>query len=172
MSARFKQTLGLIALAGFIISFFIHILTYFGIDAATYLPPIWTLHIGIFVVFIPFVFTTQSLQKEHGRHALRLIMADVPTWAKLLLGIIFAYTMVNFLLFIQLSEGGSPAIENGRYILQSHGTFIRELTTSEYNWQLAYITRGFSGHWLLFYAVPAAYFLFSDKQPSTTGASN
>lgn len=163
MSPTLKQTLGLIALVGFMISLLVHLLTYVGINAASFFPPIWLLHIGIFVVFIPFVLSTQSIQREHQRNALGVILKDVPLWAKLVLGFVFAYAMINFMLFIGLSEGGSPAIENGRYILQSHGTFIRELTESEYNWQQAYITRGFSGHWLLFYLAPAVYFLFNQK---------
>lgn len=163
MSSKLKQRIGYVALAGFIISLFVHTLTYIGIDTATYFPPIWILHLGIFVVFIPFVLATQPIQREHQRHALKIILQAVPLWAKLVLGFVFAYAMINFMLFIGLSEGGSPAIENGRYILQSHGTFIRELTESEYNWQQAYITRGFSGHWLLFYLAPAVYFLFNQK---------
>jgi hypothetical protein len=163
MSSQIKRTVGFVALGGFIISLTVHALTYVGIDTATYFPPIWALHLGIFVVFVPFVITVQPIQRANSRNPIRAVFANVPLWAKVILGMIFVYAIINFMLFMGLSEGGSPSIENGRFILQSHGTFIRELTESEYNWQLAYITRGFSGHWLLFYAVPAVYFLFQPQ---------
>jgi hypothetical protein len=69
------------------------------------------------------------------------------------------YAVINFALFFFLMEYGSPAEENGRYVLQNHGKVIRFLSAEEYQRFRAYEVRGFSGHWMLFSILPAAYFL-------------
>jgi hypothetical protein len=56
-------------------------------------------------------------------------------------------------------EGGSPSVENGNYYLHNHGQKIRDLSKEEYQRFSAYVVRGFSGHWMLFSIIPAAYFL-------------
>ena len=92
----------------------------------------------------------------------------MPRHIQILVLVFAAYTFVNFMLFFYLSEGASPGISIGSYVLQSHGTVIRELTESEYNWQQAYILRGFSGHWLIFYLLPAVYFWYSTPEQDTS----
>ncbi|MGO4703257.1 hypothetical protein [Dyella sp. 2RAB6] len=42
----------------------------------------------------------------------------------------------------------------------NHGQLIREISATEYAGFKAEEVRGFSGHWMVFYFVPAAYFLF------------
>jgi hypothetical protein len=63
------------------------------------------------------------------------------------------------MVFISGTEGGSPTIQDGKYLLLDHGKLIREITAGEYAAFRANQVRGFSGHWLIFYFVPAAYFL-------------
>lgn len=53
------------------------------------------------------------------------------------------------------SEGGGPHIVDGKYVLQNHGNIIREITMEEYDAFQANELRGFSGHWMAFYAFAA-----------------
>ena len=64
------------------------------------------------------------------------------------------------MLFMFATGGGSPSIQDGKFVLQSHGRLIRALTEPEYTAFKANEIRGFSGHWMVFYFVPFAYFLF------------
>jgi hypothetical protein len=64
------------------------------------------------------------------------------------------------------AEGGSPTIRDGQYLLLEHGKLIRELTASEYRALQTNEVRGFSGHWLVFFFVPAAYFLGNKSNKS------
>lgn len=84
----------------------------------------------------------------------------VPNWVAVVGIVLFVYAIVNFFLFMLYSEGGSPAVQDGRYVLVSHGKLIRELTASEFTALKANVLRGFSGHWQFFYFVCSAYFLF------------
>ena len=150
--------IALIALLGFLVSLAVHISALSGIDVNTHWPSVWVLHFGIFVVFIPFVF---SSRKAFGaKLKLAELRGSFPTWV-IAVGIaIFAYAAVNFLLFMLATEGGNPDFRDGKYVLLSHGKLIRELTQAEYSSFRANEIRGFSGHWLVFYFVPFAYFMF------------
>ena len=152
-----KRFLAAFALLGLLLSLAVHIAALLGIDLATRFPAVWLLHVGVFVVFIPFVFQVRRVLG--ARPSLAAVRALCPGWA-LLLGVFLAgYVMLNFLLFMQGAETGGPAIRDGRYVLQVHGRVVRTLTADEYHAQQANVLRGFSGHWLIFYYVPLAYFM-------------
>lgn len=65
----------------------------------------------------------------------------------------FLYFVINFVALFFLSDGGSPSVEDGQYVLQSHGRLIRTLTEPEYRWQVAHVSRMFSSCWMMFYSV-------------------
>jgi hypothetical protein len=154
------------ALVGFILSFAVHISALIGIDAASTFPPIWGLHIGALAVFFPIVV---SARKSFGiRPTFAQFRSTLPTWVIAVGAGIFAYAIINFMFFIAGTEGGSPSISDGHYILQNHGKFIRELTQNEYSAFKANEVRGFSGHWLFFYFAPFAYFMF--RKPRCEGS--
>jgi hypothetical protein len=112
----------------------------------------WGLHLGIFVVFIPMaIYQRRNPGKDHWR----TFDDAMPRWARYAVIGFFAYALINFALFFLLSEGGVPAVRDGKYVLHNHGKVIRELSEDEYELQKAYVLRGFSGHWMVFYLVPA-----------------
>lgn len=155
---RIKKILGIASFIGFATALSVHIAALIGIDVADNFPAVWALHAGIFVVFIPFVF---SSKKSLGpKPTLTQIRAAFPPWVVGLGVCIFAYAFVNFALFMLKTEGGNPSVVDGKFVLMNHGTLIRELTAVEYSAFQANEVRGFSGHWLVFYFVPFAYFMF------------
>ena len=151
------------ALVGFILSLVVHISALLGVVLSSNIAPVWLLHVGIFVVFIPFVFSSRAVLGS--RPSLAKVRALFPAWVVALGVVVFAYAAVNFLLFVLHTEGGSPSIRDGKYILQSHGHLIREISSAEYAAFKANEVRGFSGHWLAFYYAPFAYFMFL-KRPN------
>lgn len=158
MNQKLRYALGIGALAGFAISFVVHISALMGFDLAATIPAIWALHAGVFVFFAPFVFLCR---KELGdKRNLWFLRKGVPNWLAVLGGTIFVYAGMNFLLFMLHTEGGTPAIQDGKYVLLNHGKLIRQLTPTEFTSFKTNELRGFSGHWLFFYFFPAAYFLF------------
>jgi hypothetical protein len=86
--------------------------------------------------------------------------APMPIWARYVVKAFFAYALINFALFFFLSKGGVPEVREGKYVLHNHGDVIRELSEDEYELQKAYVVRGFSGHWMVFYLIPALYFWY------------
>ena len=49
-------------------------------------------------------------------------------------------------------------------VLHNHGDVIRELTDEEYERHEAYVFRGFSGHWLVFYSLGMSLIYSSMKK--------
>ena len=155
------RTFGIMALAGFTLSLAAHVAALAGIDVAAAVPLVWALHVGMFVVFIPFVFSCRKVLGRRSKLAqLRVIF---PGWVLAVTAALMVYALVNFLLFMMGTEGGNPSISGGKYVLLSHGRLIRELTATEYTAFEANVVRGFSGHWLIFYFVPFAYFMLRKK---------
>jgi hypothetical protein len=138
----------------------VHCLTFANVDVETAFRYVWLLHFGCFVVFFPFVLATRGESEPISSQ----LLAQLPGWARVLMVCIFAYALLNFSLFLANSGGGVPLENNGTFLLENHGTVIRKLTEVEYHVQRAYEARGFSGIWLVFYLIPAMYFLV--RQPA------
>jgi hypothetical protein len=120
------------------------------------------LHLLPFLLFIPMIFLLRAREVEDG-DVLKSFFATMPKWVKYAFYVLGAYTLINFLLFLYLMEGGSLDIRGGKYILHNHGTIIRELTEQEYKLHETYVLRGFSGHWLWFYFVTGMFYLFPTR---------
>jgi hypothetical protein len=146
-----KTTLAVLGLVGFVASAVVHVVTLLGIDASYYVPWIWILHGGIFVGLLPIA--RKTVQPN--------VQWPLPRWSKLLLGGLLVYGFVNLLLF--LASTGTADVSNGRYVLQSHGHLIRELSEREYHLERAHMFRAFSALWMMFYLFPALDSWYSKK---------
>ncbi len=155
-----RRAFSIFALTGFFSSLFVHLSTFFGIDPSKHVPWVWVLHLGIFVVFIPMLFVQGLTSKKDFWSK---IFAAMPRWARYTIKAFFAYAIINFALFFFLSQGGVPEVRDGKYVLHNHGQVVRELSENEYELQKAYVIRGFSGHWMVFYLVAAIVFWYRGK---------
>lgn len=154
----------LLALTGFLLSAIVHVAALAGVDVSEHVPFVWALHAGVFIVFIPFVFSSRkTFGKKPSLSDLRTLL---PGGVVLAGSVLFIYAFANFLIFMSSMGGGSPAIRAGKCVLENHGRLVREITCSEYTALRANELRGFSGHWLVFYFAPLAYFGFARKRPS------
>ena len=156
-----NRFLGFTALTGLVLSAIAHVCALAGVNVAEQVPFVWLLHIGIFVVFLPFIFSSRKILGKQPSLADMRVLVPGRVYAVGLA--IFIYAIVNFILFAAATQGGNPVIEAGQYLLKSHGRLIRELSFAEYEALRANELRGFSGHWLFFYFVPFAYFMFGKR---------
>jgi hypothetical protein len=120
----------ILAAVGFVLSMSAHLLAVFGIA----IPGggwVWGLHVGIFVVFLPaVVVSSQASRFGNRRDFWKLALAGCPPWMRYALYGLFAYAVINFVFFAtnasQHAAPGSTAPPS--------------------------VIRGFSGHWMAFYA--------------------
>ena len=143
---------------GFTVSALVHFGSYIGHTIHPENPLFWLLHIGIFPLFFAFVFRLRAWQAtrrgmfgfRQAQLRWRELLAYVPMWVPPLVALLFAYVMVNF--FVAMSH------------LASGGT-----TSGPSSTEALYTVRAFSGHWLIFYALPTLFFAFvpADARPAS-----
>jgi hypothetical protein len=158
MNAKLRRLIGSMAAVGFLASVAVHISALAGMDVAAAFPAVWALHAGIFAVFVPFIL---AARKEYGgRVTLTNASKDLPPSVVAFGAALFAYAVVNFGISIIQTGGGNAVQQGAQYVLKVHGAVVRTLTLAEYSALKATEVRLFSGHWMVFYFIPAAYFLF------------
>jgi hypothetical protein len=129
-----------LAILGFAASLTVHVFSLFGCPSpfGTWT---WALHIGIFLVWFPAVVVAHGLSKGAKRADFwRAVLRGCPQRVRVGAYVIFAYAVLNFVLFI-----GTP-----------------EPHTDIQNF------RGFSGHWMAFYYVATAI-LYSARRLGPLG---
>jgi hypothetical protein len=161
-----RHYFSLFAFLGFGTSLIVHLITFLGFNVSQYVPWVWVLHLGIFVVYFPMMFA--PVMWGFRRHFWRRFFAPMPPLARYMGYGFFAYAIINFVIFFAFTKEGSPDIREGKYILHTDGRVenqrvIRELSKEEYDLRMDRILRGFSGHWMIFYLIPALYFWFPRK---------
>ena len=173
-----KKTLCFIAGLGLILGLLVHVISLLGIYIGDKVPFVWVLHLGIFIVWLPAILilkknpdfqqpdfkTSLNPKKFYGS-----LFKDSPKPIMIISLFFFVYAMINFFLFIQAGQGGVPSIIDGKYVINNHGSIIKELTETEYFKMKANEIRGFSGHWMAFYGISMGILWpKKDKQESTT----
>ena len=165
-----------IAIIGWTLGLFIHLLSITDYNLAEKVPFIWFLHVGIFIVWFPAVFKltkneelkafrqSGSLKQLNPVAASKIFFGQTPTWLTIIAVTGFLYAIINSVLFMTSSDMGVPDIKNGQYILHNHGKLIKTLTEHEYYHYKTNEVRFFSGHWLLFYGLAAAVLFPFNKQ--------
>ncbi len=150
-----RYILGYAAISAFVFSLIVHIISIMGINIVDRIPPIWLIHIVIFILFI-LVFKDRRSSKTRGK--LRDAREHIPPLVILIMVLLLIYSMANF--FICNSEEGFMVIKGGRFILTIKGRFIRGVSEEEYTAWMAKELRGFSGHWMFFSFIAAVPVLF------------
>jgi hypothetical protein len=143
----------LVGLTGFVISLWVHVLTYLGIALQEHTSAVWLLHVGLFPPFFVMVIRLQRWNTGSSwfRTGFRWrdLAAYLPGWAIVSVVGLFGYAFVNFLLATSHLPAGAGATV----------TFGSDAPAGSHL-QAIYTARAFSGHWLIFYWVPALFFLY------------
>ncbi len=139
--------------------------------------------IGMFAVFIPAVFKLQKLKLNDpiqppkgikgiiaNQKKVKALMFSfwkpIPLGLKIFVVLIFVYGFINFFVMSSFLIEGQAEFENGKYFLESHGKFIREITENAYYQNKAYQTSLFTGHIAIFYSFAMLLHLKLSSQPA------
>ena len=125
----------IVSAVGLILSVWAHLSAVMG-STQPLGPWAWLLHLGIFAVWIPTVLVSHRMTRGCDRKDVwKIAMRGCPTWLRWLTYGFFWYAFVNFLLFAMAPHegeaGGKPRL-------------FEDAPPS--------VWRGFSGHWMVFYA--------------------
>ena len=132
----------------------------------------WILHLGVFPLFLAMMISvtkqdssrlTAAEQQQRSVSArlfaprnsatsILTLIRPLPTWARAVVVAVFIYVGANFMASIRhLPQKG----DEGRTM---SGEQVNELEVDRYT------ARAFSGHWLIFYLLPALHFLYKPAQ--------
>jgi hypothetical protein len=151
---RYARMLGTIATCGFVASLGVYAYSYTGDSVSRQFPPVWLLHVGIFIVFGPAAFVVERARRHGDLYDLLASFSKVAYAAAAVL--LLATTVAGSAAMSNLA--GSPEEVPSGYVLNDHG-HIRQLSRQEYIEARAAEDRGFSAVWLGFYGVSALFWL-------------
>jgi len=156
-----------LALAGFLLSAWVHVSALRGVDVSQAWPQVWGLHVGLFVVFVPMVL---AIRRQFGRGAARPRWRELlPRPVALLCGAVVVYAAVNFGVVFMRMPGSSVKEHDGQCVVIDHGV-RRTLSDGECAAFHTSVLRMFSGHWMAFYFAPFAFFTFVARPRPGFGA--
>jgi hypothetical protein len=112
------------------------------------------LHIGCFVLGVPLVILSNTAFRDAPPNSVHRALARQVWWLVRILG---AYFLISMVIFLWTTQGGEATVQNGTFVLVSHGKVLRPLTQPEYEEMRALPLRFFSAGWVAFYASLAAY---------------
>jgi hypothetical protein len=142
MKLFLKPLIGLAA-AGLVASIVVHVCALLRIQNpfGNYA---WGLHGGIFVVWIPAVLITTKATSDLSikrKDFWKVALSGCPSWMRSMVYGFFIYAVINFIFFIYRTAG------------RGHGPVDPSIEF-----------RGFSGHWMAFYAAALALFYSATRQ--------
>ena len=124
----------LLAGLGLMLSIVAHVMALAGME----LPGgklVWTLHMGIFVVWIPTVLVSiRTTRYTNSKDFWKLALSGCPVWMRKAFYVLFAYAILNFILFMFTTMNGPQSVGDAP----------------------PSAVRGFSGHWMIFYGAAFA----------------
>ena len=134
-----------IAAVGLVVSLWVHVGAVMGRRVA---PEafFWILHVGIFIVWFPAVISAMNLLGNiNQRDFWKVAFKGSPEWMRYMVYGFFGYAVVNFMLFMTKVPSGNNGANPP-----------------------AVVWRGFSGHWMAFYAAAMAI-LYSAARVKNNG---
>lgn len=157
---------GMLSIAVLCTSTFAHVATYFG---HVVVDGIWALilHGMVLAVFgFGLGHLVAQMPPSPGAIKLRLsvpwsvINDGMPRWAIRLLRVTFAYTILNFAIFLILTSDADAERRGGKCVLASRGQAQRVVSDAECErYRRLRNARGRSGHWILFSLLPVLIFV-------------
>lgn len=109
-------------------------------------PYFWMLHVGIFVVWFPTVLVAnRRVGNARRKDYWDAVFKGSPIWFKYVVYAFLAYAFLNFLIFLPQAPGKKDYPGDGTPVV---------------------VWRGFSGHWMVFYAAALAILYSAARTPS------
>ncbi len=135
-----RRTIGYIALIGFGITAVLHVLTFTPLDFSRFVSLTFLPFIGMFFVFAAMILDVRSRfgNSGSGTEIFRSLTTGPAAFVGPLVIAVVIYVGINFCVCLALTHGGQAMLQDGGYVLISHGSVITTLTRQEYERQQAY----------------------------------
>lgn len=180
---NFQMVLAAVSFIGFALSLSVHFSSFLGVNILdTNSPYFFLLHIFIFIPFAILIAVSQPIFKLYkltsdGNYQ-TWFFSPMPKWIKYAVYVLSVYVVLNFIFCLLMVSTVKAEILNGKYVLIPIKkevllqNVIREISPQEYELQTSYETRLFTGHWMLFYLMPALFFWYKGENPTWLASPN
>jgi hypothetical protein len=155
---------GIVALAGLLLSGLVHAASLRSIDIESAWPSVWVLHYALYPIIVLAVLTAGVVAGQK-RLGFRAFVALVPAPAWIVLAAAFVYAVATFLIFTPLSGAGDPVIVDGRFFFNDHGV-MREVSEDQFHFQRSVSLQLFSSVWIFLYLFSVIYLLGARRLPN------
>lgn len=167
----FNQVWGCLALVGFIVVLGLNLLSYFESNSFFGLnDSLWFFAPLVFLIVAPMLIQQQQKKKptsifDEKSTSFEDVLNKLPMWVGLLTLAVIIYMGYSFIQSMSVLKG-QAAITDGSFSIVNHGhvTFVSK---AEYIQHKIYELRFWSAHLLIFYLIPAIYYLIYANQLST-----
>jgi hypothetical protein len=129
-----------------------HVSTFLGVDLMAVLPGLVTFQ---FLWSAPVVAAGWYSNKAAGGATGRMVWLrrSVAPWMYRFMQLLIVYVIINIVMLVGQTWHGRPEEQNGKYVLSSHGSIVREITEEEYHQHRVFIARGASGAWMCLFGM-------------------
>ena len=154
---------GLLAATGFALTLVALIISVAGYDLGSRFPGVWILVPLGALFFVPFV---SCYNRTMGRRpTFRDIRTAFPGWVIALAILVGVNAWVGAGIgFSRMPKDGVIDNQGGHYQIVNHGRLVHPISEAEYHRLEASMLEGMANLLLPFYFLPAAYFLFRNKE--------
>jgi len=160
-----RRILAVLAACGLVAAVFAYLGSYVGTTMDSRDRWEILLTIGIFILVLPMYAVDWELMKRRFSFW-KAFSQGMPRWVIPTITLLGVFAAIHFFLFLIQSQAASPQIKNGKYVLDSHGKIVKELTEREYLRLKGAELRMFATGWMFLYLVPATYWWFPRERVS------
>ncbi len=141
-----------IAGSGFLLSVMVHVFGLLGTDLGRVFPPIWLLHVGVFVVWFPAVMIASLSQpRPHLNDFWKVVTKHTPLWMRILCIVLFPYVIISFMYRMDRTTASTPEQPAREHVETVEEDAEPAATTTQRSADFPAFM--FSGHWMIFYLV-------------------
>jgi hypothetical protein len=163
ISTSMRNLLTIISMIGLLASLAVYIGSFFGLTSDDLGLRMLPLHGGMILMIGAFIVDRNSRQRQLGRTMwpyTDALEGLAPKWTVWSVHILFIAAILQFFLFLLLSHAAVPAIMDGRYVLNDHGTIKGLLSSAQYFRLKGFELRLFSSAGLGCYSFSSIYWWF------------
>lgn len=161
------------ASTGLALSLLVHVASFFGVSLLRPFSFLWVVVVvlGVAAAFSRRGRTLRDLSPLAIIDSTRVLPDGSPRWVTVAVFGSILYSAVTFLVTIVATNGQEPGVSGDRYVMEFHGSVVREITEAQYRWQLAHQTGMWSSLWLSVFAFSLLAFWHPTRSPSGDGHS-
>jgi hypothetical protein len=159
ISSNTRKALASLSMCGFAAGMLAYIVSFLGVPVDRLYPWMGLLCAGMMLLFLP-VFILEYPNSRSPTFFYNEFAKGMPKWVAPCEWILALIALVQVIWFAMHSGLGVPALQDGQYVIESHGQVLKVISAAEYLALKEAGLRMFAAMLVSFYFVPMMYWWF------------